>query len=245
MPLYTMSQASILKHARQARKLQIWVYCLVAVFLILALYIRSCEQTGPSHPRFGFFEGAFIALFVALMQLIGPFPWHRSLLEFAKRAAFTVEIDADEIDVSGELYRRRIPTSEVLKAEEPSWGSGLYLRTAKRYQWVWIPRRVDGFEEIKKYLTLIGISTVRATIPGNWEEYLFVVLFCGSLMCDIATSRPLILSGNLGVSLLLGFAGILFSRAVQDRKMRLMSLAGSFIPAIAAFVALLVAKGRL
>jgi hypothetical protein len=243
MPLYTMSQASIIERARSLRKTRIWVSCAVTAFFILAFYIRSYGNPGPGHPHFDFVEGVSIALFVMLMQLIQPYPWRRSSLDIAEKAAVAVEIGSDVIDVSIGLYHRRIAISDIVKAEEPSWGSGLYPRTSKRYSWVVIPRRVDGYDEIKKYLTLMVIPIVKTKVPGNWEEILLAILFCSSLICDVATSSPMVLSVNLGVGLLIALAGIFFARTNLDRRLRLMSLAGLFIPAIAALVALLLVTG--
>jgi hypothetical protein len=90
----------------------------------------------------------------------------------------------------------------------------------------------------------MGIPIVKTTISAGWEGYLFAVVFCSSLICDIFATSPMVLSVNLGVGLLIAVAGIIFSRSSQDRPMRLMSLAGSFIPAVAALVALLLATGR-
>jgi hypothetical protein len=79
--------------------------------------------------------------------------------------------------VSGPLgYKRQLRINEIVRAEEPYLGTGLYLRTSNRYRWVLIPRKLNGYDASKRDLGVADAAVVKRFIPTNLEEFVFVAL---------------------------------------------------------------------
>jgi len=77
----------------------------------------------------------------------------------------------------GQARNTQLSINEVVRVEEPYLDTGLYLRTSNRYRWILIPRKLDGYEAIKRDLAVAGAGMMKKVIPSNWEEFLFVLLF--------------------------------------------------------------------
>ena len=118
-------------------------------------------------------------------------------------------------------------------------GSGLYLRRSNRYRWILIPRKLDGYESIKRELQMAGAPIMTTSIPANIEEFLFGLMFVGTIICAFAVHNLRVLRVNLIISLWLGFCGLYFIHRSPDAmahlRMRWVRL-GAFLPA--AFAAL-------
>src|SRR4029077_10601535 len=84
------------------------------------------------------------------------------------------------VGVSGPFgYKRQLSITEIVRAEEPYLGTGLYLRTSNRYRWILIPHKLGGYDAIKRELAVAGAAVVKRIIPTNGEEFVFVLLFVG------------------------------------------------------------------
>ncbi len=150
----------------------------------------------------------------------------------------SVEIASGVISVTAANGgKRQIRTSELLRADEPLLGRGLYLRSSNRYRWILIPRKLDGYEAIKREIGLAGTTIVKTSIPPNPEEFLFVVLFCGTMICALAVHNIYLLKVNFVVSLLLGFFGFYVINSNPETlalpRMRWAKF-GAFLPVVAA-----------
>jgi len=130
---------------------------------------------------------------------------------------------------------RQIERSAMVRAEELSsgWRKGIFLRTSNRYQWLRIPRKIDGYEQLKGELISMGIPVVPVSIGPNWEEFVFIFLFVATLICPILTMDMRVRMISLVLSLLLVVPGILVSRLSYTctRKSRKLAYFGIFIPA--------------
>src|SRR4029077_603879 len=113
-----------------------------------------------------------------------------------------VEVAPGTVGVSGPFgYKRQLSISEIARAEEPYLSTGLYLRTSNRYRWILIPRKLDGYEAIKRELAVAGAAVVKRLIPTNWEEFVFVLLFIGTILCATTVHDARILLANLGIAI--------------------------------------------
>jgi len=84
----------------------------------------------------------------------------------------------------------------------------------------------------------MGIPIVQTSAPPNWG-ILFVLLYCGSLLCNILTQDRRILAINFAFALILGGAGAILTKYwTEDRRLRLKSTIGSFLPAALSAVSL-------
>lgn len=241
MAVYALSPASIANNAAKLRKIRIWGSIILVPLMALFLYLRISHSSTFGRST----EVAFIVLFVTLMTLVQPYPWRLSSRKVAaKMGDFCIEITSDAVEIRSSQFIRRIARDEIVRIEEPSWGGGFYVRTPNRYRWILIPRTLERFEEIKSGLAASGIPIVRTMIPPNWEEFLFVLLFCGSVACDLFATSRLVLFVNLGVALLLGVLGFLVTATTENSRLRFKARLGSLIPLVAACLTLLLRFAR-
>ena len=92
------------------------------------------------------------------------------------------------------------------------------------------------------------LSSDATAVPDHADDFcaqldaftglFFVFLFCSSLLCNILTEDRRILAINLAVALILGGVGAMQSRWIGDRRLRLRSMLGSFLPAAFSTVSL-------
>jgi hypothetical protein len=133
---------------------------------------------------------------------------------------------------------RRFERNDIRCAEEPTWGGGLYLRSPNRYRWMLIPKSICQYESIKRELAGMGIQLVATSIPPNWEEFVFVLLFIGTMLCDVTVQSTRVLFANLIVSVLLSIVGFLVIGANPDNPQIRNARIGVFIPVVFAMLAI-------
>jgi hypothetical protein len=154
---------------------------------------------------------------------------------------FKVELSSEEASVTYSVSApvRRLEREEITRAEEPSWGRGLYLRTANRYRSITIPRKIDGYQAAKDELSRMGIPIVTNLILPNWEEFVGVLLFGGTMICAFTVHGFRFLIANLVVALLLsvGMFFVISSNPDNFPYMRWRRL-GAFIPPVFAALGL-------
>lgn len=244
MAVYVYSEQQIEQMVSNARRVRIR-FC-VAAFVILAIACLLAFYR-PNLPIFhdpmrAWLMALLSSLFlIPLLRIVWrwrtwPEPMRNSLRETR------VEVTSSTVGVSGPFgYKRQLSTSEVVRAEEPYLGTGLYLRTSNRYRWILIPRKLDGYEAIKREIAVAGGAVVKTSIPSNWEEYLGVLLFIGTTICAASASDIRVLTVNLVVSLLLSFGGLFVINSNPDTlaqpRMRLARF-GVFLPVVFAALGL-------
>lgn len=119
-----------------------------------------------------------------------------------------VEVGSGIVSVFGPGgYKRQFSTGEIVRAEEPYLGAGLYLRTSNRYRWILIPRKMDGYESIKCELPIPGAAIVKRFISTNTEEFVFVLLFVGTILCSAMVHDTRILLANLLIAIVVSVSG--------------------------------------
>lgn len=245
MSVHSYSEAGIerlISRARRVRRVFFLIAsCLLAVVIVLALL----------RPDLPIFREPLRPWLLAVVGL--PIPallhgiWKRKDWAEALRGRLDktkLEIAADSITVSNSWFSRRLCRSELLRAEEPSWGTGLYLRTANRYRWAVIPRTLDGYESAKLELAGMGLAVEKTLIPPNWEEFVWVLLFLGTLICTMYLHSVRLLELNFLFALLLSIAGFFLISANPDlKKIPRMRGArfGAFLPVVFAGLGLLLA----
>ncbi len=140
-------------------------------------------------------------------------------LEESLRAT-RVEVSGEGITMASLGPARHLARHEICRVEEIGWG--LYVRSRRRYRWIFIPSGVADFEDLKRELVRMGIAIVPATIPPNWEEVIGGILFVGTVCCAIYAQSVGLLAVNLGISVLVGVAGFVVLSANPDNlpKMR-------------------------
>ena len=167
----------------QSRRLRIRFCVAAVVILVMALLLALYRPTLP------IFHEPYRAWGIALLTSLFLFPlkaiWHWRLWPDLMRNSLRetrVEVASGTVGVSGPFgYKRQLKIGEIVRAEEPSLGTGLYLRTSNRYRWILIPRKLDGYDAIKRELAVAGAAVVKRFIPTNGEEFVFVLLFVGPM----------------------------------------------------------------
>lgn len=224
MAVYLYSDQQIEKMVRNAQQFRVW-YCVTASLIIAATCLVAYQR--PDLPAFHQpARGWLIA--VLMTVIVGPLvrivwnwrTWAEDLKASLRKAK--ADISRGTVSVSGPSgFERQLSPKEVLLAEEPSLGAGLYLRTSNRYRWILIPRKLDGYNSIKHELSETGIVVVKTSIPPNWEEFLGVLLFIGTTICAVSVENVRVLTVNFLISLLISFAGYYVIRSNPDNPARM------------------------
>jgi hypothetical protein len=146
-----------------------------------------------------------------------------------------VELSPGIISVGYSVGKREFSLSEVLRAEEPSLGGGLYVRTSNRYRWLLIPKQLEHYSEIKRELSQSGVPLVHTSIPPNVEEFVGCLLFMATGFVSLFGHDIRLLTANLFLSLLVSFGGLFVINSSLDsltmpRKQWLRF--GAFLPLI-------------
>ncbi|HEV2135732.1 MAG TPA: hypothetical protein VGR47_15960 [Terracidiphilus sp.] len=232
MTIYTMPTALNESQLHKLRRARRWLAFTSALISLIALWL-SLNSTGRVARLY---ELLGIAAFCVLASL-----WD---LKVYKEIIATLRINSIEINpggfrMNGTTWSKTIPWNEVTQIEEPPRGRGMYVRTDRRFSWYVITRKIDRYEEIKGELATIGIPIVQTSAPLNWG-ILFAVLFCASILCNLLTQDRRILAVNFVLALILGCAGVMLPNPYQeDRRLRLRSILGSFLPAFFSAIALI------
>lgn len=151
---------------------------------------------------------------------------------------FKVDTSNDGVDINfGMGFSAHYAFHEITRAEEPSIGAGLYLRTANRYNYAALTRSLEDFQDFKTELVAHNIPIVKTLIPPNWEEYLFVLMFCSSLIGSVvligAKGRQSMLMINFAYAVLLGVVGFLIVGARANHIAQLKwARFGALLPAL-------------
>lgn len=151
-----------------------------------------------------------------------------------------IEVASGTVGVSGPFgYKRQLSINEIVRAEEAYLGTGLYLRTSNRYRWILIPGKLDGYEAIKRKLAEAGVAVVKGFIPTNGEEFVFVLLFIGTMLCAIIVHDTRILLANLVIAVVVSVSGFLIVNANPDNHQVRRARIGAFIPVVFAVLGFL------
>ena len=162
----------------------------------------------------------FILLFVLMLQNFKS--WRRTFKDKGKNLReYSVEITTESVLILCGGWNRAVGRDEIIRVEESKTGGGLYLRTANRYRWFMIPRGLDGYQEIKAEFDASEVPYLKTALPPNWEEFLLILLICGSVICDLATRNQILLWVNLFVAPLAGVSGFLIINANPDNRTRM------------------------
>lgn len=234
MAVYVYSEEHIDRMIAKSRRLRIRLCVAAVVILVMAVLLAFYRPTLP------IFRGPFrawgIALLTALLPPVAKIIWRWRAWPDVMRNSLRqtrAEVDSGTVSVSGPGgYKRQVSISEIVRAEEPYLGTGLYLRTSNRYCWLLIPRKLDEYEAIKRELSIAGGTVVRRLIPTNAEEFVFVLLFIGTILCATMVQNTRILLANLVVAVGVSVAGFLIVNAKPDNHQIRRARIGVFIPVV-------------
>jgi hypothetical protein len=239
MAVYVYSEQQIEMIVSKSRRLRIR-FCIAAmVILVIAVLLAFYRPTLP------IFHEPFRAWGMALVTSLFLFPLAKTIWRWGKWPDLMrnslretrVEVASGTVGVSGPFgYTRQLSISEIVRAEEPYLGTGLYLRSANRYRWILIPRKLDGYDAIKRELAVAGAAVVKRFIPTNGEEFVFVLLFVGTILCATMVHDTRILLANLVIAVVVSVSGFLIVNANPDNHQIRRARIGAFIPV--AFAAL-------
>jgi hypothetical protein len=236
MAVYVYSEQQIERMVGKSRRLRIRFCVAAIVILVTAVLLAFYPPTLP------IFHEPFRAWGIALLTSLFLFPvktiwrWRKwpDLMRNSLRET-RVEVAPGALGVSGPFgYRRQLSINEIVRAEEPYWGTGLYLRTSNRYRWVLIPRKLDGYDAIKRELAVAGVAVVKRFIPTNGEEFVFVLLFVGTILCATMVHDTRILLANLVIAVVVSVSGFLIVNANPDNHQIHRARIGVFIPVVSA-----------
>lgn len=240
MAVYFHSEQQIERMISESRRTRVW-YCVIAFLVLAVAFVLAFYR-----PTLPIFREPMRAWVVAILTSLFLFPLIKTIWRWNNRLDrarnslrdVKVEITPSTAGVSYPLgYTRQVSTREIVRAEEPSLGGGLYLRTSNRYRWIMVPRKIDGYDAIKRDIAGMGVPPVHKFVPTNWEEFLGVLLFVGTMICSFTAHSPKLLAANLLVSILVGFGGIWVINSNPDNLPRMRwTRFGAFLPV--AFAAL-------
>ncbi|MFC5863533.1 hypothetical protein ACFPT7_14600 [Acidicapsa dinghuensis] len=235
MAVYGYSEETIEKVRAKAKRNALPMR-IIGVTLIIGSFVAMIVDT-----RIGLRSDPLRSLPVVLivlgMQLMGwTFRRGRKQLTdvvdaIVGRSYIVTEGEVRQLYPNGE--ERRFSREEIVRAEEVRLVRGLYIRSSNRYRWILVPETIDRYDEFKDELRRMGIPFVRRALPMNPEEWLFVAVYIGTLICPLVTHDRGILVADFVVALCLTFPGMLIIRANPDnRRLRKLAYAGSFLPAV-------------
>ena len=229
MTTYSLDQAYLSARTRRLRKLRWWTRGISAAGLVVFLWLSVATPGSQStHAIRRLYDALGIGCFVALVQTFrGP----KSAFGRAEAATheLAVEVTAEEIRLNAGDFSHSVKRAEIVRAEESR--RGLYLRTSHPFHNVFISRGIAGFQEIKDDVLADGRVKLLARRSPHWKGIFFVVLFCGTLVCDLLTSNRAILAVNLVVAASVALAGLMESaRFRENRSMRIRVALGSLFP---------------
>ena len=234
MTIYALPNGWNESRISKVAKARVWLVVILVPILLIASYL-GLNSTGRTAELY---RVLWIGSLVVLVSLWNPFRKKNLYREIATTFRINaIEIGSDGLRINWSTWSKLIPWEEVTQVEEPTNGRGMYVRTQNRFMWYVIPRRTERYDEIKGELARMGVPIVQTSAPSNWG-ILFVFLFCSSLLCNILTEDRRILAINLAVALILGGVGAMQSRWIGDRRLRLRSMLGSFLPAAFSTVSL-------
>jgi len=218
---------------RRSRRIVLFVGLGLLLTALLLMFYRF--QISASLERK--WNAGFIFSFVLASQAIqgGWNPRKKAEKLRTNLSLLNVTLTEEEIQIrySKELTRN-LAREDILRVEEPSVGCGLYLRSPNRYRWMVIPSSLDDYEEIKSELARMGIPTGNKRIATNYEEFIFVLLFCGTLICAGLVNNLYVLGVCLIVATLLVPCGMyVISASSENSARRWKSILGTLIPVFA------------
>lgn len=241
MAVYTYSEETIGRLLQKQKWATFWVRIVCAVWLAAFLIVEFVLPFGFAVKSFLPRNWSMAFLVFPLMMLTnGGFTRDQSKRFIEYLRSYSVDVSPYSVRIQSSLGpQRQFLREEITRLEESSWGRSLFLRTANRYRCLGIPRNIDGFSELREELIAAGIPFTKKAIPGNWEDILVVLAFCGSIICDMVSRNPHVLAANIAVASMVGLFGFLIVGANPDdsKRMRWVRL-GALLPllfAIGAF----------
>ena len=239
MPAYGYSAERIEAKIRRSRRVKLWLVAILVPIAIADLFLQF-HWPGVPVPYRRCLDGVFIACFVLAMPKR---LFRRRTSEWVANfyRSFHISVAPDSITMAAPPhYSRSLEMADTVRAEEPAVGGGLYVRGKRRYQWLLVPRDLDGYPEIRNLLPLVGIPVVATRVPPNMEEFLCVAALSASILCDLFAHSTAALAGNLFLSLGTGVFGVVVIRSgwppISQRKVLHI---GCFLPFVFALIAFL------
>jgi hypothetical protein len=235
MAVYIYSEQQIETMVGKSRRLRIR-FCVVAIVILVMAVLAGFYR-----PTLPIFHEPVRAWVIALLTSLFLFPLVKTIWGWRKWPDLMrnslretrVEVACGTVGVSGPFgYKRQLSISEIVRAEEPNLGTCLYLRTSNRYRWILIPHKLDGYEAIKRELAVAGAPLVKRFIPTNGEEFVFVLLFIGTMLCATMVHDTRILLANLVIALVVSVSGFLIVNANPDNHQIRRARIGVFIPVV-------------
>jgi multisubunit Na+/H+ antiporter MnhG subunit len=235
MTVYVYSEQQIERMVGKSRRLRIRSCVAAIVILFMAVLLAFYR---PSLP---IFHEPVRAWMIALLTSFFLFPLARTIWRWRSWQDLMrnslretrVEVASGTVDVSDPCgYKGQLRLSEIVRAEEPYWGTGLYLRTSNRYRWILIPRELDGYESIRRELAVAGATVLKRLIPTNGEEFVLVLLFIGTILCATMVHDTRILLANLVIAVIGSVSGFLIVNANPDNHQIRRARIGVFIPVV-------------
>ena len=245
MVAYVYSEQQIDAMVGTSRRLRIRFCVAAIVILVVAALLTFYRPTLPifHEPARAWVIALLTSFFLfPLVKTIGGWRKWPDLMRNSLRDT-RVEVASGAVGVTGPFgYKRQLSISEIVRAEEPYLGTGLYLRTSNRYRWILIPRKLDGYEAIKRELAVAGAPLVKRFIPTNGEEFVFVLLFIGTMLCATMVHDTRILLANLVIAVVVSVSGFLIVNANPDNHQIRRARIGVFIPVVFAALGFLLRR---
>jgi len=192
MATHVYSEQQIDRMIGRTERLGVWLCVVGATILLAGGFLAYLRPGFFAHHRFA--RGWMIAIVIAIVGELLRVLFRRKSGSKAKSEKLRAYLKDWSLDISsaGVCFtyfghrKRQFTRDEIMRAEEPSLGRVLFLRTSKRYRYARIPRDLDDYEAIMREIVLMGIPIERIMFIPNWEELLLALLFFGALICALA-----------------------------------------------------------
>jgi hypothetical protein len=220
MAAYTISEGQVERLISDAKRgrLRVAIVASVALVAVSAFFYRRPDLLRASH------SWVFGVIGVICVQPVVSIGWNWSRWPRRQQEAYSkvqVEISSHTIRIVDAMGRDiRLNASEITRAEDRSWTNGLWLRTRNRYRQYLLPRMLDGFAAMKQELVQMGIPVVELRFPPNWEEFVGVAAYCGTMLCVLFTRNSKILAANVLLAALVSACAFYVIRANPDTPLR-------------------------
>ena len=222
MAIYTMSAEAADRRARALQKARSIAVSLVIAIVIVDAFL-VCVRMGWVYRSWRINEHLFTAVLIgssaAVLQFLRPKSWKKPAeAALASLQVQSLEMDSEQVRSENGTWSRRLGKNEILRAEEPRKGLGLYLRTSSPFRWLLIPKGIDGYEKIKSDLAASAIPVTKTRLSPHWVETLLFFIVMGSMISELVVRSREALLIDLFVGIVVAVAGLLVAHGKKDNR---------------------------
>lgn len=222
MAIFHMSDDAVArreKGLRRGRFITYWIVGAVIMVDVLLASIRLGWLNTSIKVNEDLFMTIVVVSFVVFAQWLTPGSFKRtSEAVLASIKVQSLEIDSDEIRTENGRWSRRLRLDEISRAEEPRKGLGLYLRTSSSFRWLLIPKRLQGYEEIKAIVSARGIPVIQTRMSPQWIDFPSFLVVMASMISELVIRNRQVVLANIVLGVFVAIFGIFIALGRSEDK---------------------------